>query len=203
MKKIDGKRMMSTKEVAVNLGVTSQAIRDRAKALFPDKNIKPREALYFSEEEVTVILETMKNNPSNNLQSSTLQNMTTSLTPAYKAQQFISSIDYTDESAVDMVTATITALSSNLIAALHGENKTLRKENKMLKHQVEYNEVIGCSRWTDVKKLLGIKEKWDVICDNLNLEENVDFFKKCMGYDTYPTIMIPDSTIAKIKECFC
>jgi len=94
-------------------------------------------------------------------------------------------------------------LSSNLIAALHGENKNLVKENKMLKHQVEYNEVIGCSRWADVKKLLSLKDNWESVCNKLNLEENVDFFKKCMGYDKYPTVLLPDNTVARIKKEIC
>lgn len=72
-------------------------------------------------------------------------------------------------------------------------------ENKMLKHQVEYNTVIGCSRWKDVKKLLGIKEKWETVCEKLSLEEEVDYFKKCMGFEKFPTVMIPDSTIERIK----
>lgn len=201
--------LISTKQLAEQLKISPKAVRENAKKCLPNKTIVNGKPTYWNEEEVTVLLDYLKGNTRGQgarkdlTCTEVVQVTETSLTPALKVQQFISSIDYNDESAVDMVTATITALSSNLIAALHGENKSLVKENKMLKHQVEYNEVIGCSRWADVKKLLGIKESWETICNLLNLEENVDYFKKCMGYDKYPTVLLPDNTIARIKKEIC
>lgn len=198
--------LISTKQLATQLHTSSKVIIENAKKCLSNKKIINGKPTYWNEEEVTVLLDYLKSNSSNHASDLYFESKgrtNTSLTPALKVQQFISSIDYNDESAVDMVTATITALSSNLIAALHGENKTLIKENKMLKHQVEYNEVIGCSRWADVKKLLGIKESWETVCNQLNLEENIDFFKKCMGYGKFPTVLLPDNTIARIKKECC
>ena len=197
--------LISTKQFAKTIGVSTETIRTNGKILFPNKSVEKGKPVMWTESECNLILEKIRTNQQGSKATSkaALEAITTDITPAVKVQQFISSIDYNDESAVDMVTATITALSSNLIAALHGENKSLVKENKMLKHQVEYNEVIGCSRWADVKKLLGIKESWESICNLLNLEENVDYFKKCMGYDKYPTVLLPDNTIARIKKEIC
>lgn len=198
--------LISTKQLAAQLHTSPKVIMENAKKCLPNKKIVNGKPTYWNEEEVTILLDYLKSNSSNHASDLYFESKgktNTSLTPALKVQQFISSIDYNDESAVDMVTATITALSSNLIAALHGENKNLVKENKMLKHQVEYNEVIGCSRWADVKKLLGIKESFETVCKQLNLEENVDYFKKCMGYDPYPTTLLPDSTIERIKKEYC
>ena len=195
------KETITTKELAKQLGTSPKVILENAKKCLPNKKIENGKPTYWSKAEVTVLLESMKKNNNNqhNL-SRSLISASTELTPALKAQQFISSIDYSDESAADMVTATIIALSSNLIAALHSENKGLVKENKMLKHQVEYNEVIGCSKWSDVKKLLGLKMKWEDVREELDLEENVDYFKKCMGYDKFPTTLITDNALNRIKE---
>lgn len=201
--------LMTTKQVASVLTVNERTVRRVAERLGLGQRLSEtkngRPGYGFTHQDVTLILDYMqKNNNRSDLSSTTVVEKTkTNLTPALKVQQFISSIDYNDESAVDMVTATITALSSNLIAALHGENKNLIKENKMLKHQVEYNEVIGCSRWSDVKKLLCIKDNWETVCQKLNFEDHVDYFKKCMGDDTHPTTLLPDSTIERIKKEYC
>lgn len=193
--------LMTTKEVAIDLGVSERTVKSYSSKLGFTKNGKKT---LLNKAQVTLIVDSMQkaNNNQHNL-TEQLSKVTTELTPALKVQQFISSIDYNDESAVDMVTATITALSSNLIAALHGENKSLVRENKMLKHQVEYNEVIGCSRWRDVKKLLCIRDNWETVCQKLNFEDHVDYFKKCMGDDTHPTTLLPDSTIERIKKEYC
>ena len=200
------KTSISTKQLVAQLHTSKDVVISNAKKCLPNKKFVHGKPTYWSEEEVTILIDYMKTHTSNNRSvefNSTVSKVSTSLTPALKVQQFISSIDYNDESAVDMVTATITALSSNLIAALHGENKNLVKENKMLKHQVEYNEVIGCSRWRDVKKLLCIKDNWESVCQKLNFEDHVDYFKKCMGEDTHPTTLLPDSTIERIKKEYC
>ena len=194
---------ITTMQFAKQLGTSPNVVLENARKCLPNKKIENGKPTYWTKEEVTILLDYMKSHTSNNRSaefSSLVANTSTELTPALKAQQFISSIDYSDESAVDMVTATITALSSNLIAALHSENKGLVKENKMLKHQVEYNEVIGCSKWSDVKKLLGLKMKWEDVREKLDLEENVDYFKKCMGYDKFPTTLITDNALNRIKE---
>lgn len=196
-------KLMTTKELAKQLGTKPAIITENAKKCLPNKKIQNGKPTYWSEAEVTILLEFMKKN--NNRTDLDLSNRTiganTSLTPALQAQSFISKLNASDKNTQRVIISTVAQLNSMLVEALQNENNMLTDENKILKHQVEYNEVIGCARWTDVKKLLNIKVKWDIICTALSLEENVDYYKKCMGYDNYPTVLLPDNTVNRIKEC--
>ena len=59
---------MTTRAVAEALGITPQAVRDRAKSL--GKTFLPRQQALFTIEEVTAIKESIKQSPSNNLTES-------------------------------------------------------------------------------------------------------------------------------------
>lgn len=83
---------MRTREVAEVLGTTPNVITENGKKLFPDKEIQPGKAVDWTEEEVTILIDHMQKNPSNNagkeLISSTYRSgLTTKLTPALKIQQ--------------------------------------------------------------------------------------------------------------------
>lgn len=201
-------KLMTTKEVAKILKTSSKVILVNAKKCLPNKKIMNGKPTMWNEAEVTVLLDCLKNN-ANGQGARTDTTFTevvkvteTSLTPALKAQEFLSKLNASDKNTQSVIISTVAQLNAMLIDALQNENKTLTKENKTLKHQVEYNAVIGCSRWNEVKKVLGIKDKWDVVCERLGLEDGVDYFKKCMGDDKYPTTMITDSTVEQIKELY-
>ena len=83
---------MKTKEVADVLGTTPNVITENGKRLFPGKEIQAGKAVDWTDEEVTILIDHMQKNPSNNagkeLISSTYRSgLTTKLTPALKIQQ--------------------------------------------------------------------------------------------------------------------
>lgn len=83
---------MTTKEVAQVLGTTPNVVTENGKKLFPNKEVQRGKAVDWTEEEVTVLIDHMQKNPSNNagnqLISSTYKSeLSTKLTPALKIQQ--------------------------------------------------------------------------------------------------------------------
>ena len=83
---------MTTKEVAQVLGTTPNVVTENGKKLFPNKEVQRGKAVDWTEEEVTVLIDHMQKNPSNNagteLISSTYKpKLSTKLTPALKIQQ--------------------------------------------------------------------------------------------------------------------
>ena len=83
---------MTTKEVAQVLGTTPNVVTENGKKLFPNKKVQRGKAVDWTEDEVTVLIDHMRKNPSNNagneLISSTYRSgLSTSLTPALKIQQ--------------------------------------------------------------------------------------------------------------------
>ena len=83
---------MKTREVADALGTTPNVITENGKRLFPDKEVQAGKAVDWTDEEVTILIDHMQKNPSNNagkeLISSTYRSgLTTKLTPALKIQQ--------------------------------------------------------------------------------------------------------------------
>lgn len=208
MKGIAVAKKMTTKEVAEALQTTKKTVLENAKKCLPGKVYIHGQTTYWNEEEVTVLLECMKNNAKgqgarNDLAVTEVVTVAeTSLTPALNAKQFLSKLNASDKNTQSVIISTVAQLNSMLIEALQNENSTLTKENKQLKHQVEYNAVIGCSRWNEVKKLIGIRDNWDIVSCKLGLEEGVDFYRKCMGDDKYPTTMITDGAVERIKDLY-
>ena len=83
---------MTTKEVAETLGTTPNVITENGKKLFPNKEVQRGKSVDWTDEEVTVLIDHMQKNPSNNagnqLISSTYRSgLSTNLTPALKIQQ--------------------------------------------------------------------------------------------------------------------
>ena len=83
---------MTTKEVAETLGTTPNVITENRKKLFPNKEVQHGKAVDWTDEEVTVLIDHMQKNPSNNagnqLISSTYKSeLSTKLTPALKIKK--------------------------------------------------------------------------------------------------------------------
>lgn len=83
---------MTTKELAEVLGTTPNVVTENGKKLFPNKEVQRGKAVDWTDEEVTVIIDHMQKNPSNNagyeLISSTYKSeLSTKLTPALKIKQ--------------------------------------------------------------------------------------------------------------------
>lgn len=82
------------------------------------------------------------------------------------------------------------------------QNKLLAEENRVLKHQLEYDKIIGCVKWSDVKKTMGIRDNFKEVCKNTRIEPNVDWYEKIMGEDKYPTKLLTDRAVDIIKEYY-
>lgn len=188
---------MTTKEVAEALGTSPNVISENAKK-YLNKQFEKGKAARYTEEEVTVLLEKMREHPSNNsneqLISSTYK-LSTRLSADYKSAEFVNSQDYHSDEGRRVVTQAIFGLCEGLL-------RDLSKENAMLKHQAEYNATIGTMRWRDVKKALGLSVTKEQMLADTHLEEDVDYFFKCMGYDKYPTLLLTDNALSIIKKTY-
>lgn len=185
-------KLMTTKELAKVLNVDVRTIQMTVKRILDPAKVHSRvinggKSMVFNEEQATLIKQEIQKH--HNLATRQIDEVSTHLEVLERAGNALK----------DLMTVIADMKAEADIAK--GQVVAISAENKMLKHQIEYNEVIGCARWTDVKKLLNIKVKWDIVCTALSLEENVDYYKKCMGYDNYPTVLLPDNTVNRIKEC--
>ena len=116
---------MTTKEVAETLGTTPNVITENGKKLFPNKEVHHGKAVDWTDEEITVLIDHMQKNPSNNagnqLISSTYKSeLSTKLTPALKIKQamLLMQEGYEEE-----------------IARLESENKQLQLEYQAEKQE--------------------------------------------------------------------
>lgn len=118
---------MTTREVAQALGCKPQTITDNAKKCLPNKKIENGKPTFWTEEEVTVLLEFIKGNNNNqtNLTRSALGSET-SLTPIYKLQQSAKDIvaNLSDIQTADFLAFTRT-ITDAYIAKLQAEKSSL------------------------------------------------------------------------------
>ena len=77
------------------------------------------------------------------------------------------------------------------------KSKQLESENQQLVHALEYDEVVGWKKWSELKKelaqnfeLLRHKINYTKLFDEVGLVENEDYKKKVMGFDKFPTVLI-------------
>ena len=89
MNEITNEKLMTTKEIAEQLGTRPNVITENAKKCLPDKVIENGKTTYWTQAEVTVLLEFMKSN--NNRTDLDLSNRvigtSTELTPALKLKK--------------------------------------------------------------------------------------------------------------------
>ena len=77
------------------------------------------------------------------------------------------------------------------------KSKQLESENQQLVHALEYDEVVGWKKWSDLKKelaqnfeLLRHKINYTKLFDEVGLVENEDYKRKVLGFDKFPTVLI-------------
>ncbi len=90
MKQVSKKeKLMNTKDVAKVLGVSkTDTVLNNARKCLPNKKITNGKTTYWNEQEVTILLEQLKHNNSNqNHLPSTLEGISTTLSPALKIRQ--------------------------------------------------------------------------------------------------------------------
>ena len=77
------------------------------------------------------------------------------------------------------------------------KSKQLEAENQQLVHALEYDEVVGWKKWSELKKelaqnfeLLRHKINYTKLFDEVGLVENEDYKRKVLGFDKFPTVLI-------------
>ena len=75
--------------------------------------------------------------------------------------------------------------------------KLEQAKNQQLVHALEYDEVVGWKKWSELKKelaqnfeLLRHKISYTKLFDEVGLVENEDYKRKVMGFDKFPTVLI-------------
>lgn len=143
---------MTTKELSEILGTTPNVITENGKKLFPNKEVQRGKAVDWTEEEITVLIDHMQKNPSNNagneLISSTYKSaLSTKLTPALKIQQamLLMKEGYDEE-----------------VRRLESENKLLLEQKEAAEAETEsikqYNKNFHNNLYTatDIAEMLGV-----------------------------------------------
>lgn len=88
MNEVANEKLMTTKEIAEQLGTRPNVITENAKKCLPDKVIENGKTTYWTQAEVTVLLECMKSNNANQHDlSRSLIGTSTELTPALKLKK--------------------------------------------------------------------------------------------------------------------
>lgn len=83
-------KTMTTKEVAEALNTTKDVVLANARKCLQNKQIEHGKATYWTQKEITILLDYMKSHNSNNRSvefNSTVENTTTDLTPALKIKK--------------------------------------------------------------------------------------------------------------------
>lgn len=95
-------------------------------------------------------------------------------------------------------------MQNEAIMQLEADNHQLAEDNMTLYNALEYDKVKDCHKWSDVKKALGISSRvsFESVASVCDLEENKDYYKKVMGKDKYPTIMLTYKAEMKIKNYY-
>lgn len=149
MNELSTEKTITTKELAEQLGTTRDVVIANARKCLPDKIFEQGKNTYWNKAEVTVLLDYMKTHTSNNRSvefNSTVENLSTDLTPALKIKKALELMQegYEEE-----------------LARLRAENA--EKENKLIEQapKVEFfDDVTGSTDTIDMKevaKVLNVK----------------------------------------------
>jgi hypothetical protein len=181
------KKTMTTAQVAMQLHTSAKVVLENAKKCLPDKKIENGKATHWTEAEITILLDCMKHNSSNHasdLYFESKGSLSTDLTPALKIKKAMELMQEGYEEELQILKA---------------KNLEQAQRVQELEHQVEYNEVIDCKRWTDVKKEYRLTRLTKAKVKN-SLAEREYWFEKCMGMDKFPTLLIKPEAIDLLVE---
>ena len=90
MKEVANEKLMTTKEIAEQLGTSPKVILENARKCLPNKEFENGKPTYWTQAEVTVLLDCLKNNPKTNssdLYFESKGSISTELTPALKLKK--------------------------------------------------------------------------------------------------------------------
>lgn len=189
---------MTSKEVAETLGTTPNVITENGKKLFPNKEVQRGKAVDWTDEEVTVLIDHMQKNPSNNagnqLISSTYKSeLSTKLTPALKIKQamLLMQEGYEEE-----------------IARLESENKQLQLEYQVEKQEHQKDKELVLHKYltaTQIKETIMKEYGKNIVVSKavqrIPLEDNDILYKpfKNGDYTGQQPVYHPD-VLDKIRE---
>ena len=150
---------MTTKEVAETLGTTPNVITENGKKLFPNKKVQHGKALDWTDEEVTVLIDYMQKNPSNNagnqLISSTYKSeLSTKLTPALKIKQAMLLMQEGYEEEI----ARLESENNQLLLEYKAEKEEHQKDKELVLHKYLTATQIKETIWKEYGKKIVVSK---------------------------------------------
>lgn len=208
---VENKNWISKKDVAKNFGVDTDTLENCIKQInlnsgtdsVIQNHIKKggyhNLAIYYDDELVTMIGMQLKKNAINQGKQSEV------IKQDNKQDLFIGCI------ATKGSPEEIESLAEHLkyVAQQKRDNLSLESENRQLKHALEYDKIVGWKGWNEIKQ--NWKENFDQLKHRVNfsflvneipLIEDIDFTRKVMGDDKFPTTMISPSGEDKLWNFF-
>lgn len=188
----ENKELYTTKELSAQLKCGSKTIFNCAKKCLPNKKIENGKTTYWTQAEITILIEEMKKSNSNqyNLVSS-LQGVSTELTPALKAAQFAKSLESADVKQLSL-------LSMAFISELQKRCDTLQDTCDSQAKALEYSKAIGKRKWSEVKKEYHLRFTVDYI--KKHFEKDSGWFSAVMGDDKFPTFWVSENVVNTLLE---
>ena len=204
MNELTKEKVMTTKEVAEQLGTSSKVVLENGKKCLPNKVIKNGKPTYWTEAEVTVLIEQMKTSNSNQSTfTGAVKAITTTLTPALMIKQAFDMANKAYQMELENLKAkNLEVVEEN--GQLKIQVNRLSDENKQLEHALEYDKVKDWKTWSHLKKQIEYKGSFQKLVDSIPLIKDEDYAKKVMGNDKYPTTLISadgEEKIIDYKEC--
>lgn len=190
-------KTMTTKQVAETLGCTVKTVLNNVEKFLPNKVVENGKPVTFTEAEVTVLLEGMKNNKNNqhDLERS-LQGISTKLTPALKIKQamLLMQEGYEEE-----------------IARLESENEQLQLDYQSEKEEHQKDKELVTHKYltaTQIKQIIMKEYGKNIVVSKavqrIPLEDNDILYKpfKNGNYTGQQPVYHPN-VLDKIREILC
>ena len=190
-------KTMTTKQVAEILGCTVKTVLNNVEKFLPNKVVENGKPVTFTEAEVTVLLEGMKNNKNNqhDLERS-LQGISTKLTPALKIKQamLLMQEGYEEE-----------------IARLESENEQLQLDYQSEKEEHQKDKELVTHKYltaTQIKQIIMKEYGKNIVVSKavqrIPLEDNDILYKpfKNGNYTGQQPVYHPN-VLDKIREILC
>jgi hypothetical protein len=131
------KELLTTGQIARQLGVDDRTIQRIGKECLPNKKIENGKTTCYNEMEATIILNKLKSNHNNKNNTSTaLVEVNTALTPVLKIKNIVDSIS-TEEEENLLIQASMQLLNKK-INKIQSENKNLLEQNQDLRNDKDF-----------------------------------------------------------------
>lgn len=148
MREITKEKLITTKQVAETLGTSTKVVLANAKKCLPEKKIQNGKVTYWTELEVTKVIEQMKtSNPNQSTFTAAVKQVSTALSPALKLKQALElAQEAYEEEIANLKAQNIEVIEEN--GQLRLEISKLSSEKQTL--QIELDE---SKEWYSVKRM--------------------------------------------------